>query len=90
MKNNIHIPDSFSTWKPSEMREATEMYTSSRYLPEPPVYLNRSYLSMYIEWWLHNIGYYISKPFTYRERIRIFNIRCRDVDLDERKRCRDK
>ena len=25
-----------------------------------------------------------------RERIRIFNIRCRDVDLDERKRCRDK
>jgi hypothetical protein len=42
--------------------------------------LNRSYLSMYFEWWAHNIGYYISKPF---QKYQHFNLRCKDVDLEE-------
>ena len=44
----------------------------------PTELLNRTYFSMYVEWWLHNIGYYITKPFSFLEEI---NLRCKDVDL---------
>ena len=44
--------------------------------------LNRSFRSMYIEWWLHNIGYYITKPFCHIEAVKKINLRCRDVDLE--------
>lgn len=45
--------------------------------------LNRTYQSMYVEWWLHNIGYYITKPFCFIELIRKINVRFRDVDINE-------
>lgn len=49
----------------------------------PETMLNRSFRSMYIEWWLHNIGYYVTKPFCFNKSINTINIRCRDVDLEE-------
>lgn len=49
----------------------------------PEKILRRSYLSMYIEWWLHNIGYYLTKSFCFIEYFNKINIRCKDVDLNE-------
>ena len=45
--------------------------------------LNRSYNSMYIEWWLHNIGYWITLPFTKIKVIKNLNERFKHVDLEE-------
>jgi hypothetical protein len=53
------------------------------FLIHPEDYLNRSYRSMYIEWILHNIGYYITLPFIKNEKIKNINERCKHVDLDE-------
>jgi hypothetical protein len=45
--------------------------------------LNRSYRSLYIEWWLHNVGYYLTKPFCANKKILALNLRFKDVDLEE-------
>jgi hypothetical protein len=47
------------------------------------ILLNRSYKSMYIEWWLHNIGYYLTLPLSFIPYFKSINERCRDVDLEE-------
>lgn len=46
-------------------------------------FLNRSYKGMYIEWYLHNIGYYLTLPFIKKESIKKLNLRFKDVDLEE-------
>ena len=46
-------------------------------------YLGRSYWTMYIEWWLHNIGYYITKPLADISKIKELNERFKHVDLEE-------
>lgn len=56
------------------------LYYGSYY---PEITLGRSYSSMVIEWWLHNIGYYLTKPFCSNVKIEAINLRCRDVDLNE-------
>lgn len=50
----------------------------------PTVLLNRSYEGMYFEWWLHNIGYYITLPFIFIPCIKKLNLRFKDVDLEEK------
>lgn len=83
---NIHIENSYKIWNLSKMRT---LITKNCYLTHKDVYadrlLNRSYSSMYIEWWLHNIGYYLTLPLLRFgvELIRDVNLRCRDVDLEE-------
>lgn len=84
MRKNIHISNSYRIWDPVYMRLIINnkcFYALNSFYPE--VILNRSYCSMYIEWWLHNIGYYITKPFCFIEPIRFINLRCKDVDLQE-------
>lgn len=81
---SIQIKDSYKIWRPSDMKfyilmKCIEKY--SRFFPTDV--LNRSYLSMYIEWWLHNIGYYLTKPFCFIPFIKKINLRCKDVDLEE-------
>lgn len=81
---NIHIENSYSIWKIPHMQLSIQRNCFSQlnsYNSE--VTLNRSYLSMYIEWWLHNIGYYITKPFCFIKGINGLNSRCKDVDLQE-------
>lgn len=80
----IHIDNSYNIWNINDMKyiiydKCRSQYSS--YYPE--VQLNRTYCSMYIEWWLHNIGYYITKPFCDIESIKKINLRCKDVDLEE-------
>ena len=49
----------------------------------PEEYLDRTYKSMIIEWWLHNVGYYVTKPFIKKENIYKLNLRFKDVDIEE-------
>ena len=70
--NNLHIPNSYRVWRILEMND---------YLPKDvEIILNRPLWTIYIEWWLHNIGYYITKSITSLQHI---NLRCKDVDLNE-------
>ena len=88
MKNikvkNIHIENSYSIWKPRSMRTMIVYQALKTYEePNPEKLLNRSYESMYLEWILHNIGYYCTLPFIKNEKIKIINERFRHVDLEE-------
>lgn len=81
---DIQIENSYNIWDASQMRchiynKCYEQYGSC----SPETQLNRSYTSMYIEWWLHNIGYYITKPLCFIDFFSNVNLRCKDVDIDE-------
>jgi hypothetical protein len=81
---NIHIEDSYRIWKTVTMDGFMIMQCYKKYNDFfPDKTLNRSYISMYIEWWLHNIGYYVTKPFCKIEFFKKINLRCKDVDLNE-------
>ena len=79
---SIQIKDSYKIWRPFAMRwliveECFKKYDN----PKATMVLNRSYVSMYIEWWLHNIGYYLTRGLAIFD---VINLRCKDVDLEER------
>lgn len=81
---NLHIENSYNIWKPKKMRnrilyKSLKTYESNN----PEVLLNRSYESMYIEWILHNIGYYVTLSFVKIEAAKRINERCKHVDLEE-------
>ena len=84
IRNNIHIEDSYNIWDTKDMRIILEEECHTRFgFYAPEIILNRSYYSMYVEWWLHNILYYITKPFCSIDFIKKINLRCKDVDLSE-------
>lgn len=81
---NIHIENSYKIWDTFNMQRLIDEKCYQTYnSPMTDLHLNRSYRSMYIEWWLHNIGYYITKPFCFIELFRKINLRCKDVDINE-------
>ena len=62
---NLHINDSYNTWNPKTMKNVIDNKLKDANLDaDPKKSLNRTYSSMYVEWGLHNIGYYATKPFT--------------------------
>lgn len=81
---NIHIEDSYNVWLPSTMKgwTYTTCFEQTGHCP-PDEYLNRSWKSIYIEWYLHNIGYWITLPFIKNAKIKRINERCKHVDLEE-------
>lgn len=80
-KKSIQIKDSYKIWLPSKMRHDIAIACWSKYRQcFATDVLNRSYLSMYIEWWLHNIGYYLTRNIAIFD---VINLRCKDVDLEE-------
>lgn len=83
MRKNIHIENSYCIWKRDMMRLIIENISYSTYYVDAETILNRSYRSMYIEWWFHNIGYYITKPLCVFSCFNVLNNRFRDVDLEE-------
>ena len=81
---NIHIENSYNMWNTKHMKHTlnVECYKNfESYNPEKT--LNRSYESMYIEWWLHNIGYYVTKLFCFIDVVNKLNLRFKDVDIEE-------
>lgn len=80
---NIQIKNSYEAWRPSFMKACINLACDLKYRRWCATdVLNRSYVSMYIEWWLHNIGYYLTKPFCFIPFIKKINLRCKDVDLE--------
>jgi hypothetical protein len=78
---NIHIKNSFKVWSPRRMKALIEVVCVLNYQTRAAhIMLNRSYGSMVVEWWLHNIGYYLTKPF---KGLAGINERCKHVDLEE-------
>ena len=81
---NLHIENSYDIWHWIDMQIIIFNGCLQKYNSYSPTKtLNRTYLSMYIEWWLHNIGYYITKPFCFIKWIQKINVRFRDVDINE-------
>lgn len=79
--NNIHIKNSYKIWDTKTMNDM--ICKEWAYNDEPSIGFNRSMRSMYIEWWLHNIGYYLTLPFCEYDFIRRLNLRFKDVDLNK-------
>jgi hypothetical protein len=81
---NIHINNSYNTWSTKKMKHKIDDVAFNVYNTLcVEGLLNRTYRSMYIEWWLHNIGYYVTKPFCRSSVLCNINLRCKDVDLEE-------
>ena len=81
---NIHIENSYKIWNTVTMEYLISKKCFETYdFYSPSILLNRTYKSMYVEWWLHNIGYYVTKPFCKIEFFKKINLRCKDVDLNE-------
>ena len=81
---NIRIEDSYNTWKPHFMfiDIISKCYDEYKTADADEI-LNRSFFGMFIEWWLHNIGYWLTRPLiriAYFERL---NERFKHVDLEE-------
>ena len=81
---NIHIEDSYNIWRAGRMKAEINQACLVKYdSRQATKVLNRSYKSMYIEWWLHNIAYWITLPFINIPTIAFYNERARSVDLEE-------
>lgn len=82
---NLHINDSYNIWSTKKMKRRIRYTALKEYQSKnPEVLLNRKYPSLIVEWWLHNIGYYVTLPFCFIEKVKSINLRCKDVDLEER------
>lgn len=86
----LHFKNSYNIWSIKTMEKLiwdewyNRNYNGDPYFcGSPSIWLNRSMRSMYIEWYLHNIGYYLTLPFCEYEFIRRLNLRFRDLDLEE-------
>ena len=80
----IHIDNSYATWSKARMRTMITNKCYSIYgTVKADEVLNRSYESMYIEWYLHNIGYWFTLPFIKKDSIKKLNERFTHVDLEE-------
>ena len=81
---NIHIDNSYNVWNKKKMRALIEERCLAVYgTTDAEATLNRTYRSLYFEWWLHNIVYWLTKPFCANKKILSFNLRAKDVDLEE-------
>ena len=84
---NIHIENSYKIWSTSHMWGEIVHRSHLEYGDlRADVVLNRSYKGMYIEWYLHNIGYWITLPFAKNEKVKVINERFKHVDLEEHQR----
>lgn len=81
---NIHIENSYTVWSIKTMNEKIYREFNHKYNEiDVEHYMNRTYNGMYIEWYLHNIGYWITLPFIKNEKINALNKRFKHVDLEE-------
>ena len=70
MKKHIKVYDSYRVWSPRKMFFLIDIKNR-----KPS---SRDKILIVLEWWTHNIGYYLTKPFS---RLKFYNLRFRDVDL---------
>lgn len=65
-KQHIQVANSYNTWSLRKMKAM---------LPD----CSEGFLLIAIEWWLHNIGYWVTLPLG--KAFEGINARCKDVDL---------
>lgn len=83
---NIHIENSYTEWSTTMMWGKITVECNEKYgTIFADKVLNRTYRGMYIEWYLHNIGYYLTLPFCKYNCTRHLNLRFKDLDLEEHK-----
>lgn len=75
---NFRILNSYNIWLPSEMKSRLLIAFDGR----DPDFLNRSWTSIYVEWWLHNFGYYLTLPFCKFPYIAALNERFKHLDVN--------
>ena len=81
---SIHIENSYNTWTIPQMVCDIEWECKVKYgTLHAGEILNRTYRGMYIEWYLHNIGYWLTLPFIKNETVRALNNRFKHLDLEE-------
>lgn len=84
IKKNIHIENSYNEWLTSNMRSLIRIKCFDRYQSfDVDKVLNRTYRGMYIEWYLHNTGYWLTLPFKKNPRIVVLNERFKHLNLEE-------
>ena len=67
---NLHIENSYKDWSTNIMWLKIHLECEKQYgTIFAAETLNRSYKGMYIEWYLHNIGYWLTLPFTKNEKV---------------------
>ena len=74
MKKHLQHKNSYKIWNPAEILDYVTIDIGYR-----PKFLYK--LNILLEWWAHNIGYYITLPFIKIERCASINRRCKDIDL---------
>lgn len=83
---NIHIENSYNIWSTTRMYAEMTIQSWQKYQDiRADRVLNRSYRGMYIEWYLHNIGYWFTLPFIKKDKIKALNERFKHIDLEEHK-----
>lgn len=82
---NLHIENSYKDWSTKIMWLKIHLECEKQYgTIFAAETLNRSYKGMYIEWYLHNIGYWLTLPFAKNEKVKAINERFKHVDLEEK------
>ncbi len=86
-KKNLHIKGSYKVWNITLMSNAIRIRALNIYgvfgKENIEKLLNRTMRSMYIDWWIHNIGYYLTLPLCHIPYFKVLNNRFKDVDLEE-------
>ena len=82
----LHFQNSYSIWFIPVMHRMIRNESMRKYNTfSADKILNRSWRGMYIEWYLHNIGYWLTLPFIKNKNIETINRRFKDLDLEEHK-----
>lgn len=79
MKKHIQIKDSYKVWSTGEMVRL--IYLADPYYGCPDYYKFNTAL-VAIEWWLHNIAYWLTLPFIFIPWVKKLNERAKHVDLE--------
>ena len=84
---NIHIENSYNIWNKTEMCYLIRINClENYYIRNAEKILNRSMRGMIIEWYLHNIGYYLTLPFIKIPCVKKLNNRFKHLDLEEHRK----
>jgi len=84
---SIHIENSYRIWDKQKMHYMIYAEFNQKYNEiDVQFSMNRSYNGMFVEWYLYNIGYWLTLPFIKNEKIKALNERFKHVDLEEHQR----
>ena len=78
MKKHVQIKNSYNTWRRTAMVNA--IFLAADFVPDITWMVMHTPI-LVIEWWIHNIGYYLTLPFIKNPKIKALNERFKHVDL---------